>query len=88
MILIHNICIAFNGVGNPNNVATLAIVKAAKDVLSWKARKQRMLKNIPFLSAMAKQMVEKLSSANTTSAAPFATSVPRLPMATPMLAPF
>jgi hypothetical protein len=33
IILIHNICIAFNGVGKPNAVAMLAIVNAAKDVL-------------------------------------------------------
>ena len=88
MILIHNICIAFNGVGNPNIVATLAMVNAANDVLNWKAKKQRILKNIPFPSAIAKQMVVKLSSANTTSAASFATSVPRLPIAIPMFAPF
>jgi hypothetical protein len=48
MMLIHKICIALRGDGSPKAVATLAIARAANDVLNWKERKLRMLKNIPF----------------------------------------
>ena len=32
MMLIHKICMAFNGAGNPNNVANATMNKAAKEV--------------------------------------------------------
>ena len=49
MILIHKICIAFKGDGKPKAVATLAMVNAAKEVESWKAKKERILKKIPLI---------------------------------------
>lgn len=49
IILIQRICIAFRGEGRPKAVATLAMVRAAKDVDNWKARKARMLKNMPMV---------------------------------------
>ena len=52
MILIQRICIAFNGFGRLNAVAMLAMVNAANDVDSWKARKARILKNIPTICKM------------------------------------
>lgn len=88
IMLIHRICIALSGVGSPNAVAILAMVNAAKEVLNWNARKQRMLKNIPLPSAMAIVIVRKSSSARITSAASFATSVPFRPIAMPISEPF
>jgi len=69
MMLIHKICMALSGFGRPNAVATLAIVSAANDVLSWNDRKHRMLKKIPLPSAIAIVIVGNESSAKTTSAA-------------------
>mmetsp|Transcript_4629 Transcript_4629/g.13006 ORF Transcript_4629/g.13006 Transcript_4629/m.13006 type:complete len:207 (-) Transcript_4629:2782-3402(-) len=86
MMLIHSICMALRGLGSPNAVAMDSMVRAAKDVDSWNAKKFRMLKNIPFPSATARVIVVKSSSASTMSAASLATSVPSFPMATPMSA--
>ena len=78
-IIFQLTCIAFRGDGNPRAVAILSMVSAAKEVLSWKARKFRILKNIPFPSEIAVDIVKKLSSAKTISAASLATSVPTFP---------
>ena len=56
IMLIQRICIALSGEENPSPVAILAIVRAAKLVLNWNAKKQRMLKKVPFPSAIAKVM--------------------------------
>jgi len=52
-------CIAFNGVSNRNHVATFCIARAVKLVLSWKARKFRILNNISFPSEIAPVIVLK-----------------------------
>ena len=52
-------CRAFISMGNRNNVATFCIARAVKLVLSWKARKFRILKNIPFPSEIAPVIVLK-----------------------------
>jgi hypothetical protein len=86
MILIQRICIAFRGDGSLQAVAIDSIDNAAKEVLNWKARKFRILKNIPLPSAIACVIVVKSSSARTISAASLATSVPPFPIAIPMSA--
>ena len=88
LTFIHRICMAFSGDGRPKIVAMHSILSAAKDVLSWNERKFRILKKIPFPPATALTIVPKSSSAKTTSAASFATSVPSFPIAMPISAAY
>ena len=78
------ICIAFNGLLNPNIVLSVISVSAATAVLSWNERKFWMLWKIDLPSSTAGRMVLKLSSTRIIEAASFATSVPDLPIEIPM----
>ncbi len=84
----HRIWIAFSGDAKP---ATIAI-----NIVKISPRFDDNRKNTDFLillyiflpSSMAFSIVAKLSSVSTMSAAPFATSVPVIPIATPISAVF
>lgn len=82
MILIHRICIGFNGFGRPTKLLIATKLRAATLVLSWNVRKFLMLKKMDLPSSMAFTIVLKSSSVITMAAASFATSVPD-PMAMP-----
>mmetsp|Transcript_11108 Transcript_11108/g.34197 ORF Transcript_11108/g.34197 Transcript_11108/m.34197 type:complete len:207 (-) Transcript_11108:945-1565(-) len=88
MMLIQSTCMGFKGGGRPRTLAPATIPKAASDVDSWNVRKFRMLWKMALPSSTAWTMLASSSSANTTSAASFATSVPATPMATPTSAAF
>ncbi|MPN07113.1 hypothetical protein SDC9_154379 [bioreactor metagenome] len=84
--LTHNKCIGLNGVAHPNSIAknnaTISpILQESKNTIDF-----FILLNIFLPSLIAATIVEKLSSVSTISAAPFATSVPVIPIATPMSA--
>lgn len=53
IILIHRICIAFNGFGIPIKVASAIKDRAAMLVLNWNLTKFRILWKIPFPSSIA-----------------------------------
>lgn len=103
-MLMNRICIAFNGLLKPKNVLRVIKVSAATAVLSWKERKfwilwkidlpmeqcqdKSRIKPLCLPSSTAGRIVLKLSSTRIMSAASFATSVPLLPIDTPISAIF
>ena len=84
----NRICIAFRGLLSPKNVLSVISVSAATAVLSWNDKKFWMLWKIDLPSSTAGRIVLKLSSTRIMSAASLATSVPDLPIETPMSAIF
>ena len=86
--LIHNNCSASTGSGRPNTTAVMSNSASAKLVGMIHTINLVRLSNTPRPSSTAASILAKLSSASTMSAALRATSVPPIPIATPMSACF
>mmetsp|Transcript_10395 Transcript_10395/g.33012 ORF Transcript_10395/g.33012 Transcript_10395/m.33012 type:complete len:237 (-) Transcript_10395:1933-2643(-) len=86
MRLTHSIMTAFSGGSKPDTAPTKAMAMATTLTLSWNCRNLRMLSYTERPHLTACTMEENLSSRMTMSDASLATSVPVMPMATPMSA--
>ena len=84
--LIQSNCIEMNGDSRQINIAMNTESISLTLVLSKNPTTFFMLAKMPLPSLTASTMVAKLSSVNVTSAAPFATSVPVMPIAQPISA--
>mmetsp|Transcript_35390 Transcript_35390/g.77921 ORF Transcript_35390/g.77921 Transcript_35390/m.77921 type:complete len:312 (-) Transcript_35390:928-1863(-) len=84
----HSSCTAVSGSSNPSTAPANTIDRATRLTVSWNCRNLRMLSYTALPQEMARTMELNLSSRMTMSAAPCATLVPVMPIASPTSAAF